>query len=52
MNPNNVDALYNKGNALDNLGNHTQAISYYDKVMDINPNDSDALITKVMLLTI
>lgn len=32
-----VIALYNKGNALDNLGKHEEAIQYYDKVLAIEP---------------
>jgi tetratricopeptide (TPR) repeat protein len=32
------DALYNKGYELDALGNHTEAIKYYDKTLAIKPN--------------
>jgi Flp pilus assembly protein TadD len=35
IDPRNVDALNNKGVALDNLGNHTGAIVYFDKVLAI-----------------
>ena len=42
----NVSALINKGLALDNLGNHIQAIQYYDKALAIDPNDVDALYNK------
>ena len=36
--------LYNKGVVLDNLGNHTGAIVYYDKALAIDPHDVSALI--------
>jgi tetratricopeptide (TPR) repeat protein len=35
--------LTNKGNALDNLGKHQEAIQYYDKALDLEPNDVIAL---------
>jgi len=35
INPRDVDALTDKGLALDNLGNHTGAILYYDKALAI-----------------
>jgi tetratricopeptide (TPR) repeat protein len=43
IDPNNEIALSSKGNALDNLGNHTGAIQYYDKALAIDPNDKIAL---------
>jgi tetratricopeptide (TPR) repeat protein len=46
MDPHNVYALYNKGLALDNLGNHTGAIEYYDKALAIDPHDVNALANK------
>jgi tetratricopeptide (TPR) repeat protein len=36
-------ALYEKGNALNNLGNYTEAIPYLDKALDIDPDFEDAL---------
>jgi tetratricopeptide (TPR) repeat protein/uncharacterized protein YjbI with pentapeptide repeats len=41
-----ANALANKGGALDNLGDHTQAIQYYDKALAIDPNDKYALVNK------
>jgi tetratricopeptide (TPR) repeat protein len=46
INPKYEDALNNKGNALDNLGNHTGAILYYNKALAINPKYEDALNNK------
>ena len=43
-----LDALYNKGIALDNLGKYQEAITYYDKVLAINPNYVDALNNKAV----
>jgi Flp pilus assembly protein TadD len=39
INLNNIEILNDKGFALDNLGNHTEAIKYYDKALDIAPKD-------------
>ncbi|MGC1932213.1 MAG: tetratricopeptide repeat protein, partial [Candidatus Nitrosopolaris sp.] len=44
--PNNKYALYNKGDALINLGNYTQAIQYLDKALAIDPKFEDALFDK------
>jgi len=41
-----TDALNNKGDALKNLGNYTEAIEYYDIVLSIEPNNTDALNNK------
>ena len=41
--PNDTDTLTNKGLSLDSLGNHTGAITYYDKALAITPNDTDTL---------
>ncbi|MFZ0225293.1 MAG: tetratricopeptide repeat protein [Candidatus Nitrosopolaris sp.] len=38
--------LTNKGLSLDNLGNHTGAILYYDKALAIDPKYEDALYYK------
>jgi tetratricopeptide (TPR) repeat protein len=50
IDPKNVIAIYDKGNALDNLGNHTQAISYIDKALAIDPKDIYALFRKGEIL--
>ena len=42
--------LNNKGNALDSLGKYEEAISNYDKVLTINPSDSDGLYNKGITL--
>jgi tetratricopeptide (TPR) repeat protein len=42
--------LFNKGLTLDNLGNYTGALQYYDKALAINPNDANALINKALAL--
>ena len=41
-----VLALIGKGYALDNLGNHTEAVVYYYKALAIDPNNTGALIGK------
>jgi tetratricopeptide (TPR) repeat protein len=38
-----VEALFDKGLALDGLGQYEEAISYYDKVLAIDPNNIFAL---------
>ena len=43
INPNNTNALINKGVALGNLQNFTGAISYFDQALKINPNNTDAI---------
>jgi len=43
IDPNYYTALNNKGAALDNLGNYTGAILYYDKALTVNPKYEDAL---------
>ena len=50
INPNNVDALTNKGVALSKLNNNTGVIQYYNKVLEINPNNVDALTNKGVAL--
>jgi tetratricopeptide (TPR) repeat protein len=44
------DALYDKGSTLDELGNHTGAIQYYDKALAIEPHDVSALNNKGLAL--
>ena len=43
IDPDNLDALVAKGNALYALGKNEQAVSYYDKALEIDPNNSDAM---------
>ena len=44
--PQNTQALTNKGVALGNLGKSSEAISLFDKVLEIDPNNLDALNNK------
>ena len=46
IDPNDENGLFNKGAALGDLGNYTQAIQYYDNVLAIDPNNVNALINK------
>lgn len=46
INPNYLDALYNKGNALFSLGRYEEAIIWYDKSLIIEPDDRDILEAK------
>ena len=41
LNPNNIIAYYNRGNALYNLGHYQSAIADYTKALKLNPNYSD-----------
>jgi len=52
INPKDVNAVTDKGLSLDNLGNHTGAIEYYDKAlaMGIDPHDIFALTSKGLAL--
>jgi tetratricopeptide (TPR) repeat protein len=43
MDPKDEAALTCKGVVLDDLGNHTGAIQYFDKVLAIQPNDNYVL---------
>ena len=38
--------LRNKGDALVELGNYEEAISFYDQALEIDPDDNDALNNK------
>jgi len=42
LNQKNVDALFNKGRALHNLNQFSNAITYYNSVLQINPRHSKA----------
>jgi tetratricopeptide (TPR) repeat protein len=46
MDPASVDALNNKGIALSNLDKDQEAIGFYDRLLEINPEDVDALHNK------
>src|SRR5438445_1391800 len=48
INSTDINALYNKALALDNLGRLDEAITYYDKVLAISPNDIDTLNNKAL----
>ena len=50
IDPNNVDALNNKGIILANQGNYTGAMDYFDKVLAIEPKNVGALINKGIIL--
>ena len=40
IDPNNVLALNEKGNALGGLGNYKEAIAYYDKALAVDPKNA------------
>jgi len=46
IDPDDIHALTGKGISLYYLGNYTGAISYYDKVLAIKPNDTKAIEAK------
>jgi tetratricopeptide (TPR) repeat protein len=50
VNPNDLDAWYNKGVALGKLCKFDEAIKAYDKAIEINPNDSDVWYNKGLAL--
>ena len=43
-------SLYNKGLSLGRLGRYHDAIPYFDKVLEIQPNDVDALYNKGLVI--
>ena len=45
-----VSDLINKAKALANSSKYEEAITYYDKVLAIEPNNTDALAVKVVAL--
>ncbi|MCV0399958.1 MAG: tetratricopeptide repeat protein [Nitrosarchaeum sp.] len=48
--PNNVEVLSNKASTLGKLGRISEAITYYDKALDINPNFLPAINNKANAL--
>jgi tetratricopeptide (TPR) repeat protein len=44
--PNNIEALIDKGVTLQNIGKHKLAIRSYDKALSISPDNMDALLNK------
>ena len=44
-----VESLYNMGNALARMGNYQEAIGVYDKVLKQDPNNTDAKFNKELL---
>lgn len=51
INPNNQNALNNKGGVLLNTGNYSEAIQNFDRVLLINENNTEALNNKAIALT-
>jgi Flp pilus assembly protein TadD len=45
-NPNPIDDLLIQGDTALNEGNYEKAIQYYDKVLAIDPNDTEAVNSK------
>ena len=52
IDPNHVNALNNKGLALNNLGKYEEAIDWFDKALEIDPIMLMLWVTKVSLLKI
>jgi len=50
IDPNNTNALNNKGGIMINLGNHSAAINFFDSVLEINGNNTEALNNKAIAL--
>jgi tetratricopeptide (TPR) repeat protein len=46
LDPNDKNALYNKEEALKNLGNYNKAMTYFDKALAIDPNYEAAIFNK------
>jgi len=51
VNPNDANALLNKGSVLIELNKFDEAIKYYDKILEVNPNDANALTSKGIALS-
>jgi tetratricopeptide (TPR) repeat protein len=50
VDPNHINALYNKGSALYSLGKYNESIQYFNKVLTMDPNNLDALVGKGSVL--
>jgi tetratricopeptide (TPR) repeat protein len=50
IDPDNVNALVNKGLALDDLDRSEEAIQYFDRALAIDAEDTDALVDKGLAL--
>jgi Tfp pilus assembly protein PilF len=50
MEPNNLNAIIDKGVTFQNLEYFTKALQMYDKALSIEPENSDALINKGSIL--
>ena len=48
--PNNTNALNNKGGALIKSGNYSESIKYFDSVLSLNQNNTEALNNKAIAL--
>lgn len=48
--PNNVNALINKGNVLDILGNYTDAVKCYNSAIECDPYNAEAWYNRGMTL--
>ena len=51
INPNDVNALLNKGSIFIELDKFDESIKHYDKILEINPNDVNALASKGIALS-
>ena len=50
MDPSDTSALNGKGNTLGNLGKDDETITHYNKALDIDPNNQNALSGKNSIL--
>jgi tetratricopeptide (TPR) repeat protein len=48
--PTTTTALLNRGMNLGKLGNHDEAISFYDRVIELDPNNMDTWNSKILAL--
>jgi tetratricopeptide (TPR) repeat protein len=52
VDPNHIEALYNKGFGLQRLERYEEAIGYWDKVLAIDPNNKLAIDNKQLAIDI
>ncbi|WKT58567.1 tetratricopeptide repeat protein [Candidatus Nitrosotenuis chungbukensis] len=50
INPNNVEALHQKGLLYASFNSHNDALTYFDKALSINQNHFDTLLGKAISL--